>query len=76
MMDFDFSWFSVAWLGWGVYFFAVEAIAIWGKYPNATLSAHLWRGIYLHPYLIGLPLLGLLMWAAHHLFTQSTWEGQ
>jgi hypothetical protein len=37
------SWFTIGWIGWGLYFAVLEGIALFNKGEGDTLSEHVWR---------------------------------
>lgn len=36
------SWWTLLWLGWGVYFLIVEGMALFNSTKGDTLSEHVW----------------------------------
>jgi hypothetical protein len=42
------SGFTAAWIIWGIYFLAVEGIALFNKQKGDTLSEHVWKWTGLH----------------------------
>ena len=73
----DQRWhFTIAWIVWIVAFFIIEAWAIWGPAPDATLSNHIRQFFKSNPWWIQIGGWAVMVWLTLHFMLDLKPEGR